>query len=158
MVCQKIENYLITSTYKIWRCRRRAQPIRLEDLSKVITDLESEMDRSQIEKVFDILSQNYPLFSEHDNEWMSDGVNSTPFKNSVSVTLSTMTHTKRVIRAAVELFSEVSTPHELEQLTDEHLREIFKPVAHYSRKKITLKEMCRQQIEKQGCKVPQFRE
>jgi endonuclease-3 len=70
----------------------------------VITDLESEMDRSQIEKVFDILSQNYPLFSEHDNEWMSDGVNSTPFKNSVSVTLSTMTHTKRVIRAAVELF------------------------------------------------------
>jgi len=57
-------------------------------------------------------------------------------KNLVSVTLSTMTHTKVVIRAAVALLAEISTPQKLAQLSDEQLTEIIKPVAHYYRKTI----------------------
>jgi len=62
------------------------------------------MDGSQIEEAFDILSQNQPLLSEQDNEWSTNGLNSTPSENLVSVTISTMTHTKRLIHAAVAPF------------------------------------------------------
>ncbi|MBN2252062.1 MAG: hypothetical protein JW701_00070 [Kosmotogaceae bacterium] len=41
-----------------------------------------------------------------------NGLNSTPFENLVSVTISTMTHTKRLIHAAVAPFSGASTPRE----------------------------------------------
>jgi len=47
-----------------------------------------------------------------------------------------MTHTKVVIRAAVALLAEISTPQKLAQLSDEQLTEIIKPVAHYYRKTI----------------------
>lgn len=116
------------------------------------------MDQEKIEKIYEILSKNYPLFDEQNNEWATRGLNSTPFKNLVSVNLSTMTNTKRVIRAAVALFSEISTPQELLQLSDERLTELIKPVAHYNRKTKMLKEMCQQLIEKHDGQVPQTRE
>ncbi|PZC53009.1 hypothetical protein LH53_01435 [Mesotoga sp. TolDC] len=55
-------------------------------------------------------------------------MNRTQFKNFVSVILSTITHSKRVIRATVALFREISTPQEPAQLSDEYLREIIKPL------------------------------
>jgi endonuclease-3 len=116
------------------------------------------MDNSKIENIYNTLSQIYPLFSEQNNEWTTNGLNNTPFKNLVSVNLSTMTHTKRVIRAATALFAEISTPQELLQLSDEHLTELIKPVAHYNRKTKMLKEMCQQLIEKHDGQVPRTRE
>lgn len=90
----------------------------------------NEIDRSQTEEVFDIPSQHYLLFIEQDDERTTNGLNRTQFKNFVSVILSTITHSKRVIRATVALFREISTPQEPVQSSDEYLREIIKLVAN----------------------------
>ena len=75
---------------------------------------------------------------------MTNGLSSTPFRCLVSVCLSTMTITPRVVKACVPLFERVSSFEELLALDDEELRAIIKPVAHYNRKTTNLKIMCQQ--------------
>jgi endonuclease III len=116
------------------------------------------MENTKIVKMYERLSTTYLTFSEVENEWADNGLDSTPFKSLVSVVLSTMTHTKRVIRAATALYAEVSTPQELLNLPDEHLTELIRPVAHYNRKTLHLKELARQLIERHGGEVPSTRE
>lgn len=113
---------------------------------------------SKIEQVYTQLSNTYQIFSENDNDWDNNGLSNTPFKSLVSVKLSTMTHTKRVIKAALALYAEISTPEELLNLDDARLVELIKPVAHYNRKAQHLKEMCKQLIEKHNGEVPRTRE
>lgn len=67
-------------------------------------------NKVEIEKIYKWLEKNELTFSEVKNDWNDQGLNSTHFKALVSVTLSTMTHTDRVIKAAVALYSVADTP------------------------------------------------
>ena len=116
------------------------------------------MQEERIAEIYHRVSNAYQIFSENGNEWEANGLNSTPFKNLVAAALSTVTHSKRVIRACVALFAVASTPEEILKLDDERLKELIKPVAHYNRKTIQLKEMCRQLIQRHGGEVPATRE
>jgi endonuclease-3 len=112
------------------------------------------MAKKKIEKVYEKLSNEYEIFAENDNEWEKNGLNSTDFKSLVSVMLSTMTHTKRVIRACNALYDKATTPKEILDLSDDELTELIKPVAHYNRKTKHLKEMCQQLIDNHNGEVP----
>nr|WP_272918728.1 endonuclease III [Malikia spinosa] len=85
---------------------------------------------------------------------MTNGLSSTPFRCLVSVCLSTMTITPRVVKACVPLFERVSNFEELLALDDEALRTIIKPVAHYNRKTTNLKIMCQQILQDFGGRIP----
>lgn len=114
--------------------------------------------KTKIGSIYEILSRTYPTFDETDNAWVANGLSATPFHNLVSTCLSTMTITKRVIRACVPLYERVGSFEELLALDDEELRSIIKPVAHYNRKTENLKIMCRQIIEEHGGEIPRTRE
>lgn len=116
------------------------------------------IDERELDAIYDILSKTYTTFEETDDPWMTNGLSTTPFKSLVSVCLSTMTSTKRVVNAAVPLYKRVSTFEELAQLDDDELRRIIKPVAHYNRKTKNLKEMARQIIEEHDGKIPEDRD
>jgi endonuclease-3 len=113
---------------------------------------------NEIAQIYEILSQTYPTFANTDDPWMTNGLSSTPFKSLVSVCLSTMTITKRVVNACVPLYQRVSNFEELLALDDEELRQIIKPVAHYNRKTVNLKLMARQIIELHNGNIPETRE
>lgn len=113
---------------------------------------------TDIAQIYEILSQTYPTFESTDDPWMTNGLSSTPFKSLVSVCLSTMTITKRVVNACVPLYQRVSNFEELLALDDEELRQIIKPVAHYNRKTVNLKLMARQIIELHNGNIPETRE
>ena len=70
---------------------------------------------TKLESVYDVLS-NYAAFGEADDEWPADRLSDTPFKSLVSVSLSTMTTSKRTVTAATALYRKVSTPQELLEL------------------------------------------
>ncbi len=108
----------------------------------------------KISKIYLILSQTYEIFENTDDPWMTNGLSSNPFKSLVSVCLSTMTTTSRVVKACVPLYEKVSTFEELLKLEDEELREIIKPVAHYNRKTKNLKVMAHQIITKFNDEIP----
>jgi endonuclease-3 len=108
--------------------------------------------------LYEALSQRYPTFDKTDDPWMTNGLSSTPFRCLVSVCLSTMTITPRVVKACVPLFARVSTFEELLALEDEELRALIKPVAHYNRKTTQLKVMCRQVLEEFGGRIPDTHE
>lgn len=116
------------------------------------------MGKVKLDSIYKNLSQTYQIFSEKKDDWSGNGLNSTPFKSLVSVMLSTMTNSKRVIRTALALFEQISTPEELLKLDDDHLRELIKPVAHYNRKTKHLKDMSNQLIERHNGQVPETRE
>ena len=84
-------------------------------------------DERELDAIYDILSKTYTTFEETDDPWMTNGLSTTPFKSLVSVCLSTMTITKRVVNAAVPLYKRVSTFEELAQLDDDELRAILDP-------------------------------
>ena len=113
------------------------------------------MNQNKIKKIYETLSKTYKIFAENDNEWAANGLNSTDFKSLVSVMLSTMTNTKRVIRACIALYEVATTPEEILSLKDEKLIELIKPVAHYNRKAKHLKEMSQQIIDRHNGEVPQ---
>lgn len=115
-------------------------------------------DKRELDAIYRILSKTYTTFDKTDDPWMTNGLSSTPFKSLVSVCLSTMTITKRVVNAAVPLYEKVSTFEELRDMPDNELRQIIKPVAHYNRKTKNLKEMARQIIEEHGGKIPESRD
>ena len=108
--------------------------------------------------IYNILSRTYPTYEEMDDPWMANGLSATPFRHLISGCLSTVTVTKRVVSAAVPLYQRVSTFEELLALDDEELRTIIKPVAHYNRKTVNLKILCRQIIEGHGGEIPSDRE
>ncbi|HFU4078765.1 hypothetical protein [Streptococcus parasuis] len=111
-------------------------------------------NKVEIEKIYKWLEKNELTFSEVKNDWNDQGLNSTHFKALVSVTLSTMTHTDRVIKAAVALYSVADTPEKILELDDDTLRKLIHPVAHYNRKTIHLKKMCSEIINNFGGEVP----
>ena len=112
------------------------------------------MEKKKLEKIYKILSSKYNVFAKTDNEWDNNGLNSTDFKGLVSVMLSAMTHTKRVVKACNALYAKATTPEEILALNDDELLEMIRPVAHYNRKTIHLKELCRQIIEDFNGEVP----
>jgi len=114
--------------------------------------------KARLTSIYDILSRTYPTYEEMDDPWMSNGLSATPFRHLISGCLSTVTVTKRVVSAAVPLYQRVSTFEELLALDDEELRPIIKPVAHYNRKTVNLKILCRQLIEEHGGEIPSDRE
>ena len=114
--------------------------------------------KARLTSIYDILSRTYPTYEEMDDPWMANGLSATPFRHLISGCLSTVTVTKRVVSAAVPLYQRVSTFEELLALDDEELRAIIKPVAHYNRKTVNLKILCRQIIEEHGGEIPSDRE
>lgn len=113
---------------------------------------------SRIDSIYKQLSQTYPTFDESDDPWMTNGLSSTPFRCLVSVCLSTMTITPRVVKACVPLFEKVSTFEQLLALDDEELKSTIKPVAHYNRKTENLKIMANQIIHQFQGKIPETHE
>ncbi|MBD3903284.1 endonuclease III [Chryseobacterium sp. Ch-15] len=69
-----------------------------------------------------------------------------------------MTQTPRVIKACVALYEKADTPDGILELSDDELRNLIKPVAHYNRKTLHIKEMCQQLIDRHSGKVPNNRE
>ncbi len=114
--------------------------------------------KARLTSIYDILSRTYPTYEEMDDPWMANGLSATPFRHLISGCLSTVTVTKRVVSAAVPLYQQVSTFEGLLALDDEELRAIIKPVAHYNRKTVNLKILCRQIIEEHGGEIPSDRE
>jgi len=112
----------------------------------------------ELATIYGILGRTYSTFEETDDPWMTNGLSSTPFRSLVSVCLSTMTITKRVVNAAVPLYERVSTFEGLAALDDEELRRIIKPVAHYNRKTKLLKAMSRMILDRHGGEIPRTRE
>ena len=53
------------------------------------------MKKVIIESIYKNLSKTYQIFSEKEDDWSGNGLNSTPFKSLVSVMLSTMTNSKK---------------------------------------------------------------
>lgn len=113
-----------------------------------------ESDAERLASLYERLRQTYPTFDQTDDPWMTNGLSSTPFRCLVSVCLSTMTITPRVVNACVPLFARVSTFEELLALDDEELRSTIKSVAHYNRKTTNLKIMCRQILQDFGGRIP----
>lgn len=111
-------------------------------------------NRQEIEKIYNWLDKNEMTFEEAGDEWSEKGLNSTPFKALVSVTLSTMTYTDRVIKGALALYKVADTPEKILKIDDDELRELIKPVAHYNRKAKHLKKMCHEIIDKFDGEVP----
>lgn len=108
----------------------------------------------KISEIYKRLSENYLTFAENGNEWDAQGLSSSTFKNLVSVTLSTMTHTKRVIAACTALYAKAETPQDILTLDDDELITLIKPVAHYNRKAKHLKTMCHQLLTRHNGQVP----
>ncbi len=109
---------------------------------------------TRLENVYDVLSKTYAAFGEADDEWPADRLGDTPFKSLVSVSLSTMTTSKRTVAAATALYRKVSTPRELLELGDDELAALIKPVAYYNQKAKSLKKMAWQLLERHGGEVP----
>ena len=126
-------------------------PARDEFSSPTVSD-------DRLAAIYARLAISYPTFSETDDPWMAHGLSSTPFRSLVSTCLSTMTITSRVVKACVPLYQRVSSFEELLALDDEELRSIIKPVAHYNRKTVNLKIMCRQIINDYHGRIPATRD
>lgn len=116
----------------------------------------SQPDR--VAKIYQTLEDVYPTFAESNDPWITEGLSDTPFRVIVSTALSTVTHTKRVIRACVPLFQRLDTFEELAAIEDDELREIIRPVAHYNVKTQSLKKMARQILEEHGGQIPDTHE
>ncbi|HAK79569.1 MAG TPA: endonuclease III [Runella sp.] len=116
------------------------------------------MNPSTITDIYHVLSHTYLTFDETDDEWMTSGISSTPFKSLVSVALSTMTTSKRTIAACKALYTKVATFEDLRDIDEQTLVQCIKSVAHYNRKAKNLKLMAKQIIEKHHGQIPQTKE
>ena len=116
------------------------------------------MKQDKVAQIYLTLSRTYTTFEQFDEEWLSSGVFSTPFKTLVSVALSTMTTVKRTLAASKALFEKVTTLAELRDIDEQDLIERIKSVAHYNRKAKTLKLMARQIIEDYDGEIPNTKE
>jgi endonuclease III len=112
------------------------------------------MNQKKIAKIYKILSTTYQTFDQTDDEWMTNGLSSTPFKSLVSVALSTMTTSKRTINACKALYAQVASFEALMNIDEAELAQLIKPVAHYNRKAKSLKKMSWQIIEDHNGEIP----
>lgn len=128
---------------------------RVKTMEPAILVEQAHAAANRLVQIYQRLSDTYPTFDQTDDPWMTNGLSSTPFRCLVSVCLSTMTITPRVVKACVPLFEKVSTFHELLQISDDELKEIIKPVAHYNRKTKNLKIMAKQIIYQFDGKIPE---
>lgn len=112
----------------------------------------------RLSAIYDVLPRTYPTHEEMDDPWMTHGLSATPFLHLISGCLSTVTVTKRVIAACIPLYARVSTFEELLALDDDELRDIIRSIAHYNRKPVNLKILCRQIIQEHGGEIPSDRE
>lgn len=115
------------------------------------------MEKKRLTRIYEVLSNTYQTFAENGSYWGTNSLSSTPFKNLVSVMLSTMTNAKRVVRAAVALFAEATTLQQLLALPDDELTALIRPVAHYNRKTHHLKQMSQQLLDCHHGEVPRAR-
>ncbi|MFD2933814.1 endonuclease III domain-containing protein [Spirosoma flavum] len=116
------------------------------------------MDTRQVTEIYRLLSQHYTPFDQTDDEWTTSGISDTPFKSLVSVALSTMTPSKRTIKAALALYKTVHTFEQLRDIDEQELVERIRSVAHYNRKAKTLKTMAGQIIDKYHGQIPHTQE
>lgn len=130
-------------------------PVAPQDRKRAVI---GHMEAERLASLYAQLSRTYPTFDQTDDPWMVHGLSSTPFRCLVSVCLSTMTITPRVVKACVPLFERVSTFEELLALDDDELRTIIKSVAHYNRKTTNLKILCRQILQDYGGRIPNTHE
>lgn len=130
-------------------------PVAPQDRKRAVIGHKQE---DRLASLYAQLSRTYPTFDQTDDPWMVHGLSSTPFRCLVSVCLSTMTITPRVVKACVPLFERVSTFEELLALDDDELRTIIKSVAHYNRKTTNLKILCRQILQDYGGRIPNTHE
>jgi len=84
----------------------------------------------RVSKIYRILRDTQPTFEETDDEWMTHGLSDTPFRHIVSSALSTVTTTKRTVRACDALYAEVKDFEDIRKMPEEKLIELIKPVAH----------------------------
>ncbi|MDY0912252.1 endonuclease III [Rathayibacter festucae] len=112
------------------------------------------LDAPAIEAVYDRLSHEYPTFDEGDDPWITNGLSATPYRVIVSTALSTVTHSKRVIRACNALFERADDFTALASLEDDDLRELIRPVAHYNNKTRTIKAMAQQILDRHDGQIP----
>lgn len=117
-----------------------------------------DVSAARLSAIYDVLSRTYPTYEEMDDPWMTHGLSATPFRHLISGCLSTVTVTKRVVAACIPLYARVSTFEELLALDDDELRDIIRSVAHYNRKTVNLKILCRQIIDEHGGEIPSDRE
>lgn len=82
----------------------------------------------------------------------------TEFKSLVSVVLSAQTQDSRTTLALKHLFSVISTPEELLELSNDKIRELIRPVGMYNRKSILLKKLAEYLINIHNGQVPNVRE
>ena len=112
----------------------------------------------RVSKIYRILRDTQPTFEETDDEWMTHGLSDTPFRHIVSSALSTVTTTKRTVRACDALYAEVKDFEDIRKMPEEKLIEFIKPVAHYNRKAKTLQRMCSIIIDDFGNTIPDTKE
>lgn len=112
----------------------------------------------RVSKIYRILRDTQPTFEETDDEWMTHGLSDTPFRHIVSSALSTVTTTKRTVRACDALYAEVKDFEDIRKMPEEKLIELIKPVAHYNRKAKTLQRMCSMIIDDFGNTIPDTKE
>ena len=118
-----------------------------------------DVKNDKLISIYEILSKEYPTFNKSGPEWDNfKDFNSSDFKSLITVMLSTMTNSKRLIMACKSLFSKVETPNDILKLSNEELALLIKPVAHYNKKAIHLKEMCIQLLSNYHGQVPKTKE
>lgn len=113
---------------------------------------------NRVNKIYQILRDTQPTFEETDDDWMTHGLSATPFRHLVSSALSTVTTTKRTVKACDALYAEVKNFDDIRKLPEEKLVRLIKPVAHYNRKAKTLQKMCNMIIEDFDNKIPDTKE
>ncbi len=77
-----------------------------------------------------------------------------PFKVLISTILSSRTKDETTLKAVEKLFSEISTPKELSNLSEDKIQELIYPVGFYKSKSSYLKETSKILVEKYNSKVP----
>lgn len=112
------------------------------------------LDAGAIETVYDRLSHTYPIFDDSDDPWITEGLSATPYRVIVSTALSTVTHSKRVIRACKALFPVADDFETLATLPDDELRELIRPVAHYNNKTRSIKGMAQKILDDHNGQIP----
>lgn len=78
-----------------------------------------------------------------------------PFEILISTLLSLRTKDEVTAAAARRLFSLASTPEEMLRLSEEKIRKAIYPVGFYRRKAETIREVCRDLIDRFGGRVPE---
>ncbi len=116
------------------------------------------MDQDQVDQIYQTLSHTYTTFDQTDDEWITSGLSSTPFKSLVSVALSTMTTTKRTVKAALALYETVHNFEQLRAIDEQELVQRIRSVAHYNRKAKNLKTMAGQILDQYQGQIPHTQE